>query len=149
MPSSLLTPISPPMISTTQAVALGGVGGVALIELLKDVRPDFGTDAAAGVRDLYHSVLIFDMELQSDRTALLGKLDGVGKEIVPYEGEQLRVALYIHTVFHVRLYFQILSFPGVFKPEQAFAVLLAQVEALLLRKDLLVFQLVELEDVGD
>ena len=50
--------------SQAQTVALGGVGGIALIELFKNVRGRLRADAAAGIRDLNNGVIPIRVELQ-------------------------------------------------------------------------------------
>jgi hypothetical protein len=108
------------------------MGGVALIELLKDVCSNLRTDAAPGVGVLDHSVSVFFMELQTDRAAILGELDSIGEEIVPYKAQQFRVTVHRDAVFDVRFDLKIFGLPGVFKRKQTFAELLPQIEMLLL-----------------
>ena len=68
---------------------------------------------------------------------------------VPHKIQQFRITFHGNTVFDLRLDLQILLFPCLFKAQKALAELLAQIKAFLYRVDLLIFQLVELEDVGN
>ena len=54
-----------------------------------------------------------------------------------------------HPVFDIRFYLQLFFLPRVLKREQAFTKLLAEVKFLLCRKDLLVFKLVEFQNICD
>lgn len=156
LPSALLTEISPAQNvddlfdqRKAQAVALRGVRGIALIELLKDARAGFRAHAAARVRDGHDGLLPLRVQAAGDRAAALCELDRVGKQVIPDEAEQLRVRADGHVVLDVGFDAQPLRLPDLLKAQQAGAQLLAEVEGRSVGEDLLVFQLVQLQNVGD
>ena len=54
-----------------------------------------------------------------------------------------------HAVRNVRLNSKLFCLPCVLKAQQAFSKLLTQIVSLRLREDLLIFQLVQFENIGD
>ena len=106
-------------------------------------------DAAAGIADLHHRIPALHPQRKPHLAAGLGELDGVGKQVVPHQAQQLGVGVDQHALGNVGLDLQLLGLPGGLKAQQALAQLLAQVIGGGGRVDLLVFQLVQLQDVGD
>ena len=72
-----------------ESVALRGVRAVALIELFKNMRPHVRAHAASRVGYFYGSVRAVSRQRQRYPSAVLGKLKGVGKKIIPNKQKQL------------------------------------------------------------
>ena len=120
------------------------MGGIPLVELLKDVLSHLGRDAAACVPHPNHRQVLLGLQGQGEGAARLGELHRVGKQVVPHQREQLAVRLHQHVFLDVRLDVQALFLPGVFKGEQTLAQLLPQIVGFRLGENLLVLQLVQL-----
>ena len=88
---------------------------------------------------------------QADRNpaAGFGKLDGIGKQIVPDMGQQFCVRGDHHTVFHVGFDVKVFLLPGFLKLQKTFADLLAEIVLRRNRKNLLVFKLIQLQNIGN
>ena len=135
--------------SKPQTVALSRVGGVSLVKFFKDMGAHLRLHPAAGVAD--HDSGILSIGGQADRygPAAIGKFEGIGKQIVPNQGQKLRIGADQDLFVNLRLQLNVLLFPDGFKLQQALAELFAQVVFLCGGKDLLVFQFVQSENVGD
>ena len=84
-----------------------------------------------------------------DAAACIREFDGVGEQVVPHQSQQLAVRTDGHAVRNVRLNSKLFCLPCVLKAQQAFSKLLTQIVGLRLREDLLIFQLVQFENIGD
>ena len=60
----------------TQTVALGGVGGIALIEFLKNMLPHLRFDAAAGIAYGHDHLICLGFQADADGAALGGEFAG-------------------------------------------------------------------------
>lgn len=127
-----------------QTVPLGGMGGIALIKLFKNMPPYIRADAAARIGHPDRSVLPLRSQAYGDAPARLGEFNGVGKQIAPNECQQLRVRLDPDILLNLRVDLQLLFFPHLFKGKQALTQLLSQIVRTGIRVNRLIFQLVEL-----
>ena len=109
----------------------------------------FGTHAAAGVCDAHLGLRAGMPKENMDAAACIREFDGVGEQVVPHQRQQLAVRTDGHAVRNVRLNSKLFCLPCVLKAQQAFSKLLTQIVSLRLREDLLIFQLVQFENIGD
>ena len=135
--------------SQAEAVSLGGVGGIALIEFFKNMYADFGLDSAAGVPDGYDHPITFFFQADANGTAFRCEFHGIGNEIVPYECQQLRIRTDPGVFRDLSFNMEVFLFPDILKLQKALTKLVSEVKFSRLGKNLLIFQLVQLENVGD
>ena len=132
-----------------EAVALGGVRGIALVKLIEDVLDRFGRNPAAGISDGDNGIAVVLFQRSKNRSARLRELKRIGEQIVPDQGQQFFVGINDHAVFNIRFDLDLLILPDRFKAQQTFRKLSAQVKGHLGRADPLVFQAVQAKNIGD
>ena len=108
----------------SQAVALGGVAGIALIEFVEDVLRRFRGDSAAGVPHGNRCVFVLGLHRYRDAAALRGKFDGVRQEIVPDQRQKLGIGRHQDAVIHFALQVDVLALQGVIEGKQTIRHLL-------------------------
>ena len=127
-----------------QTVALGGVGGVALIECFKNMCAHLRRDAAAGIGYLDSGVIPRAFQRNRNRAAVLRKFQRIGEQVVPDQGQQFIVRFYKDFLRDVGLNLDALRFPCALKAQKALGKLLAEIVPLHCGINLLVFQPVQL-----
>ena len=124
------------------------MGGVSLIEFLKDVGTYLRGHPAAGIADPDHSVMVSGGEADGDSSPGRCKFKCVGEKIVPHQRQQLRIGLDTYAVGDIRFDLNVRGFPYIFILQEVLTELLAQIEFGGLGIDLLVFQPVQLQNIG-
>ena len=125
------------------------MGGISLVELFKDMDSRFRFHTTASVAYLHDHGMICRFQTDTNGTTVRSEFHSIGDQIVPHKTQQFRVGFDANIILYIRFDFQILSFPGIFKLQKALAKLLSQIKFLGLGKYLLIFQLVQLQNVGD
>lgn len=131
----------------TEAVALGGVGGIALIEFLEDALLRGLVHARSVIAHLDPHRAVRALAGNLDQAVRLGELDGVADEVDPDVGHHLLVAHVINLV-EVQRKVDVLGLPLLLQKQNAAAQLLVQAIFRLVGDDLLVFQLGQEQDVA-
>ena len=132
-----------------QPVARCGMRGIALIKLFKDVCSGLRIHPAAGIGDRDDDLFVLAKGPHPDAAVCLRKFERVGEQIVPDERQQLTVGRDRQPLFDIGLQIDLPVLPDLFKAQQALGQLFPEIVRLSLQIDVLVFQLVETQDVGD
>ena len=77
------------------------------------------------------------------------ELDRIGKQIIPDKGEHFLIGVHPHGLFHISLDFQILCVPGIFEGKKTGTKLFAQIVDSDFGINLLIFQFIELKNIGN
>ena len=97
-----------------------------MIELFKDVCANLRAHSASRVGYFYGSVRFVRSKCKRDLAAVLGKLEGVGKKVVPHEREKLCISGYNHILRNIGFDFNILSLPSAFVLQEALTKLFTE-----------------------
>ena len=125
------------------------MGGVSLIEFLKNMLSGFRINAAAGIADGNDHIPFIGLQCYSDGAARPGELHRIGEQIVPHQTQQFRIGSDSHIILNVGFDFQILFLPDILESQQVLAQLFPQFKLLGLGENLLIFQFVQFQNVGN
>lgn len=109
------------------------MGGIALIELVKDPTARFLRHTAARIGNLDHDGVFLRRLTQNNRTAISRKFEGIGQQIGPYQLHQALIGPNGDPVVQLGFKCDSLFLPHALELEGTFAQLQAQVVPLRLR----------------
>ena len=135
--------------SQSQTVALGSMRGISLIEFFKNSLLGMLVHAASGIRYRDFDPVCVRGLPQGNASPLGRKLYRIGQQIVPYQFQQGFVCGNDCAILQIRLKLDVLLFHPVIKLCDALTKLLAKIIGNCRGDNGLLFQLVQLEHIGN